>query len=634
MASDVTTADLDRGDKALEGDVTTRPALRILTCGSVDSGMSTLIGRLLYEKAPVFDDQPAAIERDSRKFETVGDEVKFALLPDGLEAELEQCITIDVGYRYFATDKRSFIVTDALGHEQYARNVAIGASNSDVAVIVVDASKGLLPQTLRHSIIVSLLGIRHVVLAVNKIDLVRFDQSEFEKIVGEFRNFAASLSFSSLTAVPISARYGDNVASPSDRIPWFRGRHLLSVLEDIDVDDGRLGKPFRMAVQWVNRPDHDFRGFSGRIASGSVRPGDSVIVAGSSRLTRVERIVTADGDLAEARAGDAITLVLADEIDVARGDVLSAANERPEVADQFAAHLIWLNEDRLLPGRSYLLKIGARTVPATVTEIKHRLDINTLDKLAAKTLAMNEVGFCNLATSVAVAFDSYAENRETGAFILIDRYSNATVAAGMVAFGLRRATNVHYQDLTVSKQARSQLKQQRPVIIWFTGLSGAGKSTVANLVEAQLLARGVHTIMLDGDNVRHGLSKDLGFTDADRVENIRRIGEVAKLMTEAGLIVLCSLISPFRSDRQMVRNLVDQGEFLEVFVDTPIEVCIARDPKGLYKRALAGEIKNFTGVDQAYEPPENPEIRLMAAIDGPEVLAQRVIEELLARRLF
>jgi bifunctional enzyme CysN/CysC len=625
---------LERSAAAPATDVATRPPLRFITCGSVDDGKSTLIGRLLYEKALIFDDQLAAIERDSKTFGTVGNEVDFALLLDGLEAEREQGITIDVAYRSFATAKRSFMVADTPGHEQYTRNMATGASNADLAVILVDARKGLLPQTFRHAMIVSLLGIRHVVLAVNKIDLVGFDQAVFEEVVSGFEKFAEKLGCKSLTAIPISARHGDNVSSSSARMPWYRGPNLLSVLEDIDVEDELLERPFRMAVQWVNRPHLDFRGYSGRIASGRVRPGDEIVVAGSGRVTRVKQIATADGDLREAQAGDSVTLVLEDEVDIARGDVLAAARERPEVADQFAAHLIWLSDDRLLPGRSYLMKIGARTVPATVTEIKHRLDVHTFDKLAARTLALNEIGFCNLAISAAVAFDAYVENRETGAFILIDRYSNATAAAGMVAFGLRRATNVHYQDITVTKNARANLKQQKPVIVWFTGLSGAGKSTIANLVEAQLHARGVHTIMLDGDNVRHGLNKNLGFTDADRVENIRRIGEVAKLMTEAGLIVLCSFISPFRAERQMVRDLVGAEEFVEVFVDTPLQECIVRDPKGLYKRALAGEIKNFTGVDQAYEPPETPEIRLMAAQESPDALAQHVIDELMSRGLF
>ncbi|MBV9703430.1 MAG: adenylyl-sulfate kinase, partial [Methylobacteriaceae bacterium] len=516
---------------------------------------------------------------------------------------------------------------------QYTRNMATGASNADLAVILVDARKGLLPQTFRHAIIVSLIGIRHIVLAVNKIDLVGFDKAVFDKIVADFSIFAEKLGFKSVTSIPVSARYGDNVCAASARTPWYGGNHLLGHLESADVEDSRAELPFRMAVQWVNRPHLDFRGFAGTIASGAIRPGDEIVVASSGRVTRVARIVTADGDRTSASAGDAVTLTLADEIDIARGDVLAGARARPEVADQFAGHLIWMDQERLLPGRSYLMKIGARTLPVAVTELKHRIDVNTLDKHAAKTLALNEVGFCNFATASPIAFDAYEENRDTGAFILIDRFSNATAGAGLISFALRRATNVHRQDLAVTKAARAGLKAQKPAILWFTGLSGAGKSTIANIVETKLHARGVHTVMLDGDNVRHGLNKDLGFTDADRVENIRRVGEVAKLMTEAGLIVLCSFISPFRAERQMVRELVEAGEFLEIFVDTPLEDCVARDPKGLYKRALAGQIKNFTGIDQPYEAPLAPDLVLSGGGNAPEALADRVIAELDARAI-
>ena len=611
-----------------------RPALRLLTCGSVDDGKSTLIGRLLYERNLVLDDQLATLERNSRKHGTAGDNFDYALLLDGLEAEREQGITIDVAYRYFSTANRSFIVADTPGHEQYTRNMVTGASNADLAIILVDARKGLLTQTLRHAIIVSLLGIRHVVLAVNKIDLVGFDQAIFRDIVSRFEKFACKLEFQSVRAVPISARYGDNVTSNSVRTPWYGGPHLLHCLEEAEVEQGLALRPFRMVVQLVNRPNLDFRGFSGTVASGTVRPGDEILVATSGRAARVLRIVTADGDLEIAQAGDSVTLTLSEEVDISRGDILVAPKDRPEVADQFAAHLVWMGDEPLLPGRSYLMKIGARTVPATITELKHRVDVSTLAHHAAKTLATNEIGLCNVATSEAVAFDSYAANRTTGAFILIDRYSNSTAAAGMILFGLRRATNIHRQHLIVSKVGRAQLKRQRPVILWFTGLSAAGKSTIANLVEAQLHARGVHTFILDADNVRHGLNKDLGFNEVDRVENIRRVGEVAKLMAEAGLVVLCSLISPFRAERQMVRELVGSGEFIEIFVDTPLEECIARDPKGLYKRALAGEITNFTGIGQAYEPPDSPEIHLLAARDRPEISAERVVKELVARKLF
>jgi bifunctional enzyme CysN/CysC len=607
------------------------PTLRLLTCGSVDDGKSTLIGRLLYEQKLIFDDQLSALERDSKKHGTTGEEIDFALLVDGLEAEREQGITIDVAYRYFATSTRSFIVADTPGHEQYTRNMATGASNADLAVILVDARKGLLTQTYRHSYIVSLLGIRHVVLAVNKIDLVDFKQEVFDGIVQGFSDFAEPLGFKTIAAIPISARYGDNISSNSVRTKWYDGPYLLDYLERVDVDEDLSAGPFRMAVQWVNRPHLDFRGFAGSIAGGSIRRGDDIVVASSGRLSKVARIIDGSGDVDEAGAGDAVTLTLTDEVDVARGDVFAAPDRRPEVADQFAAHIIWMSAESLLPGRSYLMKIGAKTVPATVTELRHRVDVNTLEKLAGKTLSLNEVGYCNLAMTAPVAFDPYAENHQTGAFILIDRATNETAAAGLVAHGLRRATNVHLQELAVTRDARARLKHQRAVTLWFTGLSGAGKSTVANLVEAKLHARGVHTIMLDGDNVRHGLNKDLGFTAADRVENIRRVAEVARLMTDAGLIVLCSFISPFRAERQLARELAAPGEFLEIFVDAPLDVVVARDPKGLYKRALAGEIKNFTGVDQAYERPEAAEIILESARQSAEALADQVIADLAKR---
>jgi bifunctional enzyme CysN/CysC len=613
--------------------VDARPALRFLTCGSVDDGKSTLIGRLLYEQHLVFDDHLAALERDSKKNGTNGGDIDFALLLDGLEAEREQGITIDVAYRYFASPRRAFVVADTPGHEQYTRNMATGASNADLAVLLVDARKGLLSQTRRHAIIASLMGIRHVVLAVNKIDLVGFDQAVFERIASSFRGFAGPLGFKDIKAIPVSARDGDNVSSRSGRTPWYSGPHLLDYLETVDVEDERAGKPFRMPVQWVSRPNSDFRGFAGTIVSGGAKPGDEIAVLPSGQTTRIKRIVGAGGDLEAAQALDSVTITLADEIDVARGDMLAALRDRPQVADQFVAHLVWMSSEHLFPGRSYFMKINNCTTAATVTEIKHQLDVNALAKLAAKTLALNEVGVCNLSVARAVAFDAYADNRDTGAFILIDRYSNETVAAGMIDFALRRATNIHHQKQTVSKAERSNLMHQRPAVLWFTGLPGAGKSTIANLVEAALHARGAHTIMLDGDNVRHGLNRDLGFTETDRVENIRRIGEVAKLMTDAGLIVLCSFISPFRAERRMVRELLDGEEFIEVFVDTPIEQCIARDPKGLYARALAGEIKNFTGVDQPYEVPENPELHLMAGSTDAERLAGEVVDALLRRKV-
>jgi bifunctional enzyme CysN/CysC len=586
---------------------------------------------LLYEQNLIFDDHLAALTRDSRKYGTAGAGVDFALLLDGLEAEREQGITIDVAYRYFSTKRRAFIVADTPGHEQYTRNMVTGASNSELAVLLVDARKGLLSQTRRHAIIASLLGIRYAVLAVNKIDLIDFSRDVFESIAAEFQVFATGLGFKNVACIPISARHGDNVSERSARTSWYGGPTLLEHLESIDVEDDRAGKPFRMPVQWVNRPNSDFRGFAGTVLSGSARPGDEIVVLPSGQSSKIKAVLAAGVETEAAEAGDAVTITLADEIDIARGDMLAALRDRPQVADQFAAHLVWMSAERLLPGRSYLIKLNNNTLTATVTDIKHQIDVNSLSRLAAKTLALNEVGVCNLSLARPLAFDTYADNRVSGAFILIDRYSNETVAAGMVDFALRRATNIHHQNITISKADRAMLMHHKPAVLWFTGLSGAGKSTIANLVESGLHARGVHTLLLDGDNVRHGLNKDLGFTESDRVENIRRIGEVAKLMTDAGLVVLCSFISPFRAERRMIRELVDTGEFIEIFVDTPVEECVKRDPKGLYRRALAGEIKNFTGVDQAYEVPENAELHLLAAREDAGTLAHRVIEELVRR---
>ena len=618
-----------------EGQASGKPTLRFLTCGSVDDGKSTLIGRLLFEQNGIFDDQLTALERDSRKHGTVGDDIDFALLVDGLEAEREQGITIDVAYRYFSTPRRSFIVADTPGHEQYTRNMATGASNADLAILLVDARRGLLTQTRRHAFIVSLLGIRHVILAVNKIDLMNYDEGVFTAITRDFEVFAKQLGFKSITPIPLSARFGDNVSEPSRNMPWYTGVPLLKALEDADVSDDKAAKPLRFPVQWVNRPNLDFRGYAGTIASGVVAKGDAIVVANSGKTSTVARVIGPSGDLDRATAGDAVTLTLADEIDITRGDVLAHPQARPTVADQFAAHLIWMSDEPLLPGRSYLMKLATRAVPVTVTTIKHRVDVNTLEETSAvKTLGLNEIALCTIAASTPVAFDPYGENADTGAFILIDRITNATAAAGLVDYALRRATNIHHHDQAITRDARASLKHQHPAIVWFTGLSGSGKSTIANIVESRLHASGVHTTLLDGDNVRHGLNKDLGFTDADRVENIRRVGEVAKLMTDAGLVVLCSFISPFEAERAMVRGLMGEGEFIEVFVDTPIDDCIARDPKGLYKRALAGEIRNFTGVSQPYERPEKPELLLETRGATPEQLADAVIALLEERGIF
>jgi bifunctional enzyme CysN/CysC len=605
--------------------------LRFLTCGSVDDGKSTLIGRLLYDSKLLFDDHLSALEKDSKKHGTTGDDIDFALLVDGLEAEREQGITIDVAYRFFATDKRRFIVADCPGHEQYTRNMATGASNSEVAVILIDARKGVLTQTRRHAYIASLLGIRHVVLAVNKIDLVNYAQDVFEPIVEEFKTFAKDLGFTNLVAIPMSARFGDNVIERSPNTPWYNGPTFLSHLETVDVEGALADRPFRMPVQWVNRPNLDFRGFSGTIVGGRVRKGDKVVVAKSGRESTVRRIVTMDGDMEEAVAGAAPTICLADEVDISRGDVLCEPTARPEVSDQFAAHLLWMMDDELLPGRQYLLKVGTATVPATISELKHKVDVNTLEHLAAKTLQLNEVGYVNISTSRPIAFDPYIENRDTGGFIVIDRFTNATAGAGMIDFGLRRATNVHWQAMTTNKRLRSAIKGQRPAVLWFTGLSGSGKSTIANLVEQKLCGLGRHTYMLDGDNVRHGLNRDLGFTDADRVENIRRVGEAARLFVDAGQIVLVSFISPFQSERRMARELLESGEFIEIFVDTPIEVCMQRDPKGLYEKAKAGEITNFTGIDSPYEAPDLADMTLKTVESTAETSAEQVIEYLRER---
>ncbi len=598
--------------------------LRFLTCGSVDDGKSTLIGRLLYDSKMIFEDQLAALEADSKKVGTQGGEIDFALLVDGLAAEREQGITIDVAYRFFSTDKRKFIVADTPGHEQYTRNMVTGASTADAAIILIDARKGVLTQTRRHSYLVNLLGIRHVILAINKMDLVDWSQETYDTILAEYRDFATQIGLTKFTAIPMSALRGDNITSHSDAAPWYSGPPLMSLLEDLPVEDDLREKPFRMPVQWVNRPNLDFRGFSGFISAGTIRPGDRVKVLPSSRESTVDRIVTMDGDLDQAVAGQSVTLTLKDEIDVSRGDVLARADAPPAVADQFEATVVWMDDEAMLPGRPYLLKLGARTVGASITEPKHKVNVNTLEKLAAKRLELNEIGVCNLSLDAPIAFDPYDENHQLGGFILIDRMSNRTVAAGMLHFALRRSQNVHWQALDVDKAARGALKGQRGRVVWLTGLSGSGKSTIANLVEKRLHANGRHTYLLDGDNVRHGLNKDLGFTDEDRVENIRRVAEVAKLMVDAGLIVLVSFISPFRAERRMARDLQAEGDFVEVFVDTPLAVAEARDVKGLYKKARAGELKNFTGIDSPYEAPESAEIRIDTTKTSPAEAAERI----------
>jgi bifunctional enzyme CysN/CysC len=610
-----------------------RGLLRFLTCGSVDDGKSTLIGRLLYDSALVYEDQLKSAEQDQRRPGSMSGPLDLSLLVDGLEAEREQKITIDVAYRYFSTPRRKFIVADTPGHVQYTRNMATGASNCDFAVLLVDARSGVLTQTRRHACILSLLGIRKIALAVNKMDLVDFDQARFEAIATDFASFVEPLKFDRVTYIPVSALKGDNVIHPSAHMHWYHGPTLLGHLETVDVGREEEERPFRFPVQWVNRPHLDFRGYAGTVASGKVRAGDEVVIHPSGKRAHVARIVTADGDLAEAREGDAVTLTFAEEVDVSRGDLIALPDAAPSVADQIAARLIWFDDEPMLPGRTYTLKCGSQTTTATVSSLKYKLNVDNLDHVAGKTLELNEVGSCNLTSAKALVFDPYAENGDTGSFILIDRFTNATVAAGMIEFGLRRATNIQWQELFIDKGARAGLKGQKPCVLWFTGLSGAGKSTIANTLEKRLHALGRHTYLLDGDNIRHGLNKDLGFTDADRVENIRRVAEAARLFVDAGLIVMVSFISPFRSERRMARDLLQEGEFIEVFVDTPLEVCEARDPKGLYRKARAGLISNFTGIDSLYEAPEKPELKLDTRTSNPEALAEAVLVELRRRHV-
>jgi len=605
--------------------------LRFITCGSVDDGKSTLIGRLLFETHLVFEDHLAALEVDSAKVGTQGGDLDFALLLDGLSAEREQGITIDVAYRFFTTEHRKFIVADTPGHEQYTRNMVTGASTADVAVILVDARKGVLTQTRRHSFLVSLLGIKRVVVAINKMDLMDYSHDVFNSIQEEYTDFAHRIGLDDVTFIPLSALKGDNIVEPSPHTEWYHGPTLLGFLETVPVDDDLAEQSFRMPVQWVNRPNLDFRGFSGRVVGGAITPGDPVRVLPAGTTSTVDRIVTMDGDLDEAIAGQSVTITLADEIDVSRGDVLCAADDPAEVADQFEAHIVWMHEDAMLPGRPYLVKVGARTVGATIAHPKYRVDVNTLDHLAANTLELNEIGVCNVSLDRPIPFDPYDVNRDTGGFIVIDKLTNVTVGAGLLHFALRRSHNIHWQDVRVDKGARAEMNTHGPAVIWLTGLSGAGKSTIANIVESKLHTQGVRTYLLDGDNVRHGLNRDLGFTDADRVENIRRIAEVSALMVDAGLVVLVSFISPFRAERRLAREAVEDGEFIEVFVDTPLDLAEERDPKGLYAKARRGELSNFTGIDSPYEAPESPEVHLDTAATSPEAAADQIIDTLRTR---
>ncbi len=610
----------------------TKSLLRFITCGSVDDGKSTLIGRLLYDSKMIFEDQLAALEADSKTMGTQGQNIDFALLVDGLAAEREQGITIDVAYRFFSTEKRKFIVADTPGHEQYTRNMVTGASTADLAIILIDARRGVLTQTRRHSFLVSLIGIKQVVLAINKMDLVNYSRDVFDRILGDYTAFAQALSIPKITAIPISALAGDNITEASGNTPWYNGPTLMSHLENVEITSLSRTAPFRMPVQWVNRPNLDFRGFSGMVSSGTVHPGDAVKIMPSARTTRVARVLI-DGDMPYATAGQSITLTLEDEVDCSRGDVICGAESPAETSDQFDTTIVWMNDAPMLPGRSYLLKLGTQTVTCSITLLKHKVNVNTLEQVAAKQLELNEIGACNISLDRTVAFDPYSEGRDTGGFILIDRLSNETMAAGMINFALRRAQNIHWQAVDLSRAARANQKGQQACVLWFTGLSGAGKSTVANLVEKRLYALGRHSTMLDGDNVRHGLNRDLGFTDTDRVENIRRVGEVARLMSDAGLIVLVSFISPFRSERQMARELIPEGRFIEVHIDAPLAVAEGRDPKGLYRKARRGEIKHFTGISSPYEAPENPELHIDTTKLTPEAAAELIVQKLEERGL-
>ena len=602
--------------------------LRFMTCGSVDDGKSTLIGRLLYDSKMIFEDQLATLTSESKKVGTQGQNIDFALLVDGLAAEREQGITIDVAYRFFSTEKRKFIVADTPGHEQYTRNMATGASTADLAILMIDARKGILTQTKRHSFIVSLLGIKNIVLAINKMDLVDYDQAIFGRIDTEYRAFAEEFDFNEIVSVPMSALAGENVIKLSDNMPWFNGITLIEHLETVDVSTDALEKPFRLPIQWVNRPNLDFRGYSGTIATGTIKVGDGVVILPGSNTSIVKSILTPKGQKNTGEEGEAVTVCLEDEREVSRGDVLAKFKDRPEVADQFQAHVIWMHEEQMLPGRPYLIKTTNDTTEGVITDLRHKVNVNSLDHESGKTLRLNEVGLVNINLVNAITFDAYADNKTMGSFIIIDKFTNDTIACGMINFGLRRASNIHWQAVDIDKKSRAQQKHQHPKVLWFTGLSGSGKSTIANLVEKKLHAMGKHTYLLDGDNVRHGLNKDLGFTDADRVENIRRVGEVASLMVDSGLIVLTAFISPFRAERHMVREMMGDEEFIEIFVDTPLEVCEARDVKGLYKKARAGDLKNFTGIDSPYEEPETAEIHVNTVDNTADEAAETIIKKL------
>ena len=604
--------------------------LRFITCGSVDDGKSTLIGRLLYDSKMIFEDQLEALQADSKRVGTQGQEIDFALLVDGLAAEREQGITIDVAYRFFATEKRKFIVADCPGHEQYTRNMFTGASTADLAIMMIDARKGVLVQTRRHSYLCNLIGIKNIVLAVNKMDLVDYSQQVFDEIVADYTAFAHEIGIKSFTAMPISGFKGDNITTLSENTPWFTGQPLIEHLESVELDlTTDQTKPFRLPVQWVNRPNLDFRGFSGLISTGSVKPGDAVRVLPSGKTSTVTKIVTLDDQLDEAVAGQSVTICFADEVDCSRGNVIAVADAPPEVSDQFEATIVWMDDDPLHVGRAYWLKLGTQTVSVTVQQPKYTVNVNTMEHLAAKTLELNAIGVAELATDKPIVFEPYALSRTLGGFILIDKITNRTVGAGMLHFSLRRAQNVHWQATDIGREEHAGLKNQKARVLWFTGLSGSGKSTIANEVEKSLNLMNRHTFLLDGDNVRHGLNKDLGFTEADRIENIRRVGEVAKLMADAGLIVLTAFISPFRVERDMVRAMLPDAEFIEIFVDTPLEVAEARDVKGLYKKARSGALKNFTGIDSPYEPPLNPEIRVntveMTATEAAEYIVRQIM---------